>query len=294
MTSTFSFRTLTVFLASVLTSTYASAQISPKLYAYTAEGATVEICMDLSFFGDCARSDCNDVRHFLTIEPCPPGVPCDGGVSHVDFGGYCREPLFTFAYGTRYVISGYSDVKTGRRVGACTYTCVTRTPAGSIEYQVPRRDEVARWRVAPVEAAGSNVWVNVDIESDYMEHNWCYPHPQCPRHHSQVTVSPCPLEARQYLPGQVDPVDVAVNCVGETATFDLYSYLTPDPTLQVLLAPGEYTVDGYWFSRFGLNDDECYLLVCTFGAYPAPISFNSATLPVRSATWGQVKALYRD
>ncbi len=262
-----------------------------SLSGYDADGARVMISTT-GYNGQCTGYDCYSNLSYFTIEPCPPGQPCDGGVSQIEFDGYALH--LTLGYETHYTISGYTRIQAGDyQPFDCTYTaCVFTTETETQTYDVPARADVARWLVAPVEAAGSNTWVDVNIESQYVDNLPC---PSgCTHHRTTVTISPCPLSARVYLQNQPEPVDLAFDCDGGTATFEVLPWLNPDPKLELLLAPGQYSVDGHWATEVYSVDDNCMFLICTFGAYPSPISFNTTTLPVQPTTWGRIKALYHN
>jgi hypothetical protein len=277
--------------------TPASAQFVVKVLAYHADGVLVRVSGG-SFSYGCTLPlpYCHEATCYGSVEPCPLDQSCLEGVLFQfsfrdDIGGYQMK----LAYGTTYRFSGYWITRLGTRVNnVCNSICDNTSPIPETTYNVIPHDQVGEWVMTPIGTSGSNVWVDVGLVSDYSNYSPCFYN--CWRTATHIMLSPCPLEARYYPPNQTDPVNLPVQCVDGVATIVLDYLTTPDPPLEVLLAPGTYQVEGRWSTTFFSVEmgGGCVQLNCSFTAHLEPAEFTTAPLAVRETTWGQIKALYKN
>jgi hypothetical protein len=226
------------------------------------------------------------------VVPCPPGQSCPNGWYSFPVNDGSGTDL-VLDFGTTYHFTGSWNIDTGPRVNnVCTYNCSQAIPIPAATYSTPSRDDMGEWIVTPVETAGDNVWVDLDLQSDYVDFNPCFS--ACRSTQTYVEVTPCPLAARRLTNGQ--PSDLPFECSNGTASFLLFALATPDPPLQLLFAPGDYEIDASWrvFHMQREQGGACTEQACQFYAHPNNVEFSTSTLAVEKTTWGRVKAMYRE
>ena len=238
--------------------------------------------------------NCGRVTYYVDIQPCPPGLPCDGGVSRVSVGGYPGTEI-RVDYGETYQFTGFSIAETGPRVnGNCTYTCTYTSPSVVKSFDAPSRENVGYWILTPLETVDENMWVDVSVVSDFIGYERCTA--DCMSYDVKMSISPCPLIA-MYDPIQGSPYQLTVTCDNGVGKIELPFLREPSPDVPVrlLLAPGDYTFTAsfhglHWWNGGGIP---CEMYYCVFSAYPNPTAFSTNQLPVHETTWGQIKALYQ-